>query len=47
MLLLLFADCLLLVLFARNDEFAHLDHFLGAKQLEKVFSSKEKIRKKG
>ena len=36
LLILLFflADCLLLVLFARNDEFAHLDHFLGALQAQ-------------
>jgi hypothetical protein len=34
MLFLLFADGLLLVLFAGDYEFAHLDHFLGALQAQ-------------
>ena len=34
MLLLLLADGLILVLFAGDDEFAHLDHFLGALQAQ-------------
>ena len=34
MLLLLLADGLLLILFAGDYEFAHLDHFLGALQAQ-------------